>query len=110
MPLPFVVAIRRCRSAVHRTPATSKWNKIEHRLFSFIARNWRGEPLISREVVIALIGATTSTTGLKVYAPLDENVYERGIKISDTALAAVNLHPDDFHGEWNYVINPQVVP
>jgi transposase len=94
----------------HFPPGTSKWNKIEHRLFSFIARNWRGEPLISREVVIALIGATTSTTGLKVYARLDENVYERGIKISDTALAAVNLHPDDFHGEWNYVIKPQVVP
>jgi transposase len=94
----------------HFPPGTSKWNKIEHRLFSFIARNWRGEPLISREVVIALIGATTSTTGLKVYARLDENVYQRGIKISDTALAAVNLHPDDFHGEWNYVIKPQVVP
>ncbi len=94
----------------HFPPGTSKWNKIEHRLFSFIARNWRGEPLISREVVIALIGATTSTTGLNVYARLDENVYERGIKISDTALAAVNLHPDDFHGEWNYVIKPQVVP
>ena len=94
----------------HFPPGTSKWNKIEHRLFSFIARNWRGEPLISREVVIALIGATTSTTGLKVYARLDENVYQRAIKISDTALAAVNLHPDDFHGEWNYVIKPQVVP
>ena len=94
----------------HFPPGTSKWNKIEHRLFSFIARNWRGEPLISRQVIISLIGATTSTAGLKVYARLDENVYERGIKISDTALAAVNLHPDDFHGEWNYVIKPQVVP
>ena len=93
----------------HFPPGTSKWNKIEHRLFSFIARNWRGEPLISHEVIISLIAATTSTTGLKVYARLDENVYERAIKISDAALAAVNLHPDAFHGEWNYVIKPQVV-
>ncbi len=92
----------------HFPPGTSKWNKIEHRLFSFIARNWRGEPLISRQVIISLIGATTSTTGLKVYARLDENVYERGIKVSDADLAAVNLHPDPFHGEWNYTIKPQV--
>ncbi len=92
----------------HFPPGTSKWNKIEHRLFSFIARNWRGESLISRQVIISLIGATTSTTGLKVYARLDENVYERGIKVSDADLAAVNLHPDPFHGESNYTIKPQV--
>jgi len=93
----------------HFPPGTSKWNKIEHRLFSFIARNWRGEPLISRQVIISLIGATTSTTGLKVYARLDENAYERAIKITDAELATVSLHPDDFHGEWNYIIKPRVI-
>jgi len=90
----------------HFPPGTSKWNKIEHRLFSFIARNWRGQPLTSRQAVVSLIAATTSTKGLKVYAQLDENTYERAIKISDTALAAVNLHPDTFHDEWNYTIKP----
>jgi hypothetical protein len=80
--------------------------QIEHRLFSFIARNWRGQPLISRQAVVSLIGATTSTTGLKVYAQLDENTYERAIKITDAQLAAVNLTPDELHGEWNYLIKP----
>jgi Rhodopirellula transposase DDE domain len=91
----------------HFPPGTSKWNKVEHRLFSFIARNWRGQPLTSRQAVVSLIAATTSTNGLKVYAQLDENTYKRGIKISDAQLAAVNLHPDAFHGEWNYVIKPR---
>ena len=90
----------------HFPPGTSKWNKIEHRLFSFIARNWRGQPLVSRQAVVSLIGATTSTAGLKVYAQLDENVYERAIRIPDAHLAAVNLTPDEFHGEWNYRIKP----
>jgi len=90
----------------HFPPGTSKWNKIEHRLFSFIARNWRGQPLTSRQAVVSLIAATTSTKGLKVYAQLDENEYQRAIKISDTEHAAVNLHPDAFHGEWNYTIKP----
>jgi len=94
----------------HFPPGTSKWNKIEHRLFSFIARNWRGQPLVSRQAVISLIGATTSTTGLKVYAELDERTYQRGIKITDAQLAAVNHTPDEFHGEWNYSISPRVVP
>jgi len=93
-------------SVCHFPPGTSKWNKIEHRLFSYIARNWRGQPLVSRQAVVSLIAATTSTAGLKVYAELDENDYERGIKISDAQLAAVNLAPDDFHGEWNYRIKP----
>jgi len=92
--------------ACHFPPGTSKWNKIEHRLFSFIARNWRGQPLVSRQAVVSLIGATTSTAGLKVYAELDENEYERGIKITDAQLATVNLHPEAFHGEWNYRIKP----
>ena len=90
----------------HFPPGTSKWNKIEHRLFSFIARNWRGQPLISRQTVVSLIAATTSTNGLKVYAELDENSYQRSVKITDAQLAAVNLTPDDFHGEWNYIIRP----
>ena len=93
-------------SVCHFPPGTSKWNKIEHRLFSYIARNWRGQPLVSRQAVVSLIAATTSTAGLKVHAELDENDYERGIKISDAQLAAVNLAPDDFHGEWNYRIKP----
>jgi transposase len=90
----------------HFPPGTSKWNKIEHRLFSFIARNWRGRPLLSRQAVVSLIGATTSTKGLKVFAQLDENTYQRGIKITDVQLAAVNLTPDEFHGDWNYTISP----
>jgi transposase len=90
----------------HFPPGTSKWNKIEHRLFSFIARNWRGQPLVSRQAVVSLIGATTSTAGLKVYAELDENTYQRAIKITNAQLAAVNLTPDEFHGEWNYTIKP----
>ncbi|MCA1678813.1 MAG: ISAzo13 family transposase [Actinobacteria bacterium] len=90
----------------HFPPGTSKWNKIEHRLFSFIARNWRGQPLISRQAIVSLIGATTSTAGLKVYARLDENTYQRAIKITDGHLAAINLTRDDFHGEWNYLIKP----
>ena len=90
----------------HFPPGTSKWNMIEHRLFSYIVRNWRGQPLVSRQAVVSLIAATTSTKDLKVYAQLDESNYERGIKISDADLAAVNLHPDTFHGEWNYLIKP----
>jgi len=90
----------------HFPPGTSKWNKIEHRLFSFISRNWRGRPLIDRQTIISLIGATTSTKGLKVYARLDEATYPRGIKVTDTELAAVNLTPNAFHGEWNYAITP----
>ncbi len=94
-------------SVCHFPPGTSKWNKIEHRLFSFISRNWRGQPLVSRQAIVSLIGATTSSTGLKVYAQLDEGTYERGIKVSDAELAAVNLTRDEFHGEWNYTIKPQ---
>ena len=95
-------------SVCHFPPGTSKWNKIEHSLFSFIARNWRGRPLVSRQAVVSLIGATTSQAGLKVYAQLDEGVYPHGVKVSDAELAAVNLTRDEFHGEWNYVITPQI--
>jgi transposase len=90
----------------HFPPGTSKWNKIEHRLFSFISMNWRAKPLISRKVVIDLIAATTTRTGLEVHARLDENAYPKAIKVSDAELAAVNLQGHDFHPEWNYTINP----
>ena len=90
----------------HYPPGTSKWNKIEHRLFSFISINWRGKPLVSHEVIINLIAATTTKTGLTVYARLDDREYPKGIQISDTDLNAVNLHPADFHGDWNYTITP----
>jgi hypothetical protein len=89
----------------HFPPGTSKWNKIEHRLFSFISRNWRGEPLISYEVIINLIAATSTSTGLQVYARLDENEYPK-VDVTDQELAAVNLTRDAFHGEWNYTIKP----
>jgi hypothetical protein len=91
---------------LHFPPGTSKWNKIEHRLFSFISMNWRAKPLISRQVVIDLIAATTTRTGLEVYARLDEGTYPKAIKISDAQLAAVNLQGHEFHPEWNYTITP----
>ena len=89
----------------HFPPGTSKWNKVEHRLFSFISRNWRGQPLISYEVIINLIAATTTSTGLEVYARLDQNEYPK-VDVTDAELAAVNITRDAFHGEWNYSINP----
>jgi hypothetical protein len=90
----------------HFPPGTSKWNKIEHRLFSFISTNWRGKPLVSHEVIINLIAATTTTTGLKVYAQLDDRDYPKGTEVTPQQLAAVNLTRDPFHGEWNYRITP----
>ena len=92
----------------HFPPGTSKWNKIEHRLFSFITQNWRGKPLLSREVIVNLIGATTTRTGLEVYARLDERDYPKGIAVSDAELAALNLERDQFHPEWNYTIKPLI--
>jgi len=90
----------------HFPPATSKWNKIEHQLFSFISKNWRGKPLLTHEVIVNLIAATTPRTGLKVYARLDPDSYPKGIKVTDQQLAAVNLQGDPFHPEWNYLIAP----
>jgi hypothetical protein len=90
----------------HFPSGTSKWNKIEHRLFSFISKNWRGKPLISLAVIVSLIGATTTEKGLTVECTVDRNIYEKGIKVSDEELAAVNIKPDSFHGEWNYTIVP----
>jgi len=76
-------------------------------MFCFITKNWRGKPLTDRATVINLIGATTNAAGLKVYAGLDEHTYRKGIKVSDEELAAIKLHKEDFHGEWNYRIEPQ---
>ena len=90
----------------HFPPGTSKWNKIEHRLFSFISQNWRGKPLLSHEVIINLIAATSTRTGLKVYARLDERDYPKKIVVTDEQLAAVNLKGHQFHPEWNYTISP----
>ncbi len=90
----------------HFPPGTSKWNKIEHRLFSFITQNWRGKPLASYQVIIDLIAATTTTKGLTVQSVLDENQYEKGRVVTDAELAAVHLRPDAFHGDWNYTILP----
>ncbi len=90
----------------HFPPGTSKWNKIEHRLFSFISKNWRGQPLVSYEVIINLIAATTTNTGLEVYARLDQGAYPDKLKINDQQIAAVNLVRHAFHGEWNYTIKP----
>ncbi len=91
----------------HFPPGTSKWNKIEHRLFCFISQNWRGRPLIDRATVVNLIANTKTKTGLTIRAKLDETEYPKGIKVSDEALAQIALHKDDFHGEWNYTIKPQ---
>lgn len=90
----------------HFPPGTSKWNKIEHRLFSYISLNWRGQPLVSHEVIVNLIAATTTRNGLKVRAQLDTTPYPKGIKISDDEFASIRLARDDFHGEWNYTIAP----
>jgi transposase len=91
----------------HLPPGTSKWNKIEHRLFSHISLNWRGRPLVSHEVIVALIGATTTQTGLRVEAQLDRQTYPTRVEVSDEQLAQVRLCPHQFHGEWNYSILPR---
>jgi hypothetical protein len=91
----------------HLPPATSKWNKIEHRLFCFITMNWTGQPLVSHEVIVQLIKSTTTAQGLKVDCQLDTNPYPSGQKVSDEELAQVNLQRDDFHGDWNYTISPR---
>ena len=94
----------------HLPPGTSKWNKIEHRLFSFISINWQGKPLRSYRTIVQLIAATTTNAGLKVRAELDERKYPKGVKVSDAQMAALNLSPHTFHGEWNYTISPARAP
>ena len=92
----------------HLPPGTSKWNQIEHRLFSFISMNWRGQPLISHEVIINLIAGTTTRTGLRVHAELDDSVYPSGIKISDAEFEKIRITRNNFHGDWNYRIDPNL--
>jgi hypothetical protein len=94
----------------HYPPGTSKWNKIEHRMFSFITMNWRGKPLTSLRTIIELISATSTSTGLTIQADYDPGWYPKGVKITDKQLAALPLAPHDFHGEWNYTINAQSIP
>lgn len=93
-------------SVCHFPPGTSKWNKVEHRLFSFISSNWRGEPLRDYETVVKLISRTTTAAGLKVTCRLDRRKYATGLRVTDEEIARVNVKPDSFHGEWNYTIRP----
>ncbi len=94
-------------SVCHFPPGTSKWNKIEHRLFSFITQNWRGRPLISHEVIVNLIASTRTEKGLTVRCELDNGSYPKGLKIKDKELREVNIAKNEFHGEWNYTISPR---
>jgi len=94
-------------SVCHYPPGTSKWNKIEHKLFSFISMNWRGKVLESYKVIVNLIASTKTRTGLKVYAMLDDRIYPLKKKVTDEEMQSLNLHPDLFHGEWNYMLQPR---
>jgi hypothetical protein len=100
------LSIRVC----HFPPGTSKWNKVEHRLFSFISSNWRGEPLRDYETIVRLIAGTTTAKGLTVLCRLDRRKYPAGRRVNDREMASVNLEPEPFHGEWNYVIHPRPHP
>lgn len=95
-------------SVCHFPPGTSKWNKIEHRMFCHITENWRGRPLVSREVVVNLIGHTTTQTGLEIYSELDENSYPTGREVSDQQMESLSIKRDKFHGEWNYTLTPRL--
>ena len=97
------LAVRVC----HFPPGTSKWNKVEHRLFSFITQNWRGKPLTSHATIVSLIGSTRTRGGLKVTCRLDRKKYPSGLKITKEQMASIRLKPDNFHGEWNYTIHPR---
>jgi hypothetical protein len=94
-------------TVLHYPPGTSKWNKIEHRMFCHITENWRGRPLESLETIVSLIGSTKTRTGLRIRAQLDDNTYEKGIKVSKQELREANVTPYDFHGDWNYTIRPE---
>ena len=94
-------------TVAHLPPGTSKWNRIEHRLFAFITQNWRGKPLLTHQVIVQLIASTTTAKGLTVQCRLDDNIYNKGIKVSDAEMARLNIKPADFHGEWNYTIRPR---
>ena len=94
-------------TVAHLPPGTSKWNRIEHRLFAFITQNWRGKPLLTHRVIVKLIANTKTKTGLTVQCRLDRNKYEKGIKVSDAEMAKLNITRAEFHGEWNYTIKPR---
>ena len=94
-------------TVAHLPPGTSKWNRIEHRLFAFITQNWRGKPLLTHEVIVQLISATKTRKGLTVQCRIDRTAYDKGIKVSDAEMAALNIKPADFHGEWNYTFTPR---
>jgi hypothetical protein len=94
----------------HLPPGTRKCNKIEHRLFSFISQNWRAQPFVSYRVIVELISATTTKTGLTLRCELDTGQYPKGIVVSDAEMAALNIKPAEFHGEWNYTISPNTDP
>jgi transposase len=93
----------------HLPPGTSKWNRIEHRLFAFITKNWRGKPLVTLQAIVQLIGATSTKAGLEVRAELDTNTYPAGIKVTDAELAAIAIERHSFHGEWNYTLRPRAI-
>ena len=95
-------------SVHHFPPGTSKWNKIEHRLFSFISMNWRAKPLLSYRVIVDLISATTTDTGLTIRCELDTNEYPKSITVANHEMATINMTRDEFHGEWNYQIRPRI--
>ncbi len=97
-------------TVAHLPPGTSKWNRIEHRLFAYISQNWRGKPLVSHQVIVQLIGATTTQTGLTVRCEIDANRYPKGIKVTAAEMAALAIERDPFHGEWNYTISPNQQP
>ena len=97
-------------TVAHLPPGTSKWNRIEHRLFAHISRNWRGKPLVSHQVIVQLIGATTTQTGLTVRCEIDASRYPKGIKVTDAEMAELAIERDPFHGEWNYTISPNQQP
>ena len=95
-----------CRSVCHYPPGTSKWNRVEHRLFSYIAMNWRGKPLVSLTTVVNLIGATTTRSGLRVRSEIDTRSYPQGVKVTDEQMQRINLSRHEFHDDWNYTIEP----
>ena len=97
------------RTFAHYPPGTSKWNKIEHRLFCHISQNWRGRPLTSRLAVVELIAATTTTTGLTVACEVDPTEYQKGIKVTGEEMDSLSITRDDFHPEWNYTISPRTI-
>jgi Rhodopirellula transposase DDE domain len=94
-------------TVAHLPPGTSKWNRIEHRLFAYISQSWRGKPLVSHHVIIQLIGATTTNTGLTVTCDIDQSHYPKGIKVTDAEMATLNIQRNAFQGDWNYTISPR---